>query len=83
MPFGWGANPNIPGVRGTLWGAYKSPMPFGWGANPNGSDIKARSLTVALGHQCLSAGGLIQTFRQKLYCCERVHAVTNAFRLGG
>ena len=36
-------------------------MPFGWGANPN---TLLSSITLGegeTGHQCLSAGGLIQT----------------------
>ena len=35
-------------------------MPFGWGANPN-HDRASNGLLLARCHQCLSAGGLIQT----------------------
>ena len=62
MPFGWGANPNrrgvlrIPNQRGS-----KSPMPFGWGANPNTAPHSGLPALLCFGHQCLSAGGLIQT----------------------
>ena len=38
-----------------------SPMPFGWGANPN-VPLHLAGLGISRpGHQCLSAGGLIQT----------------------
>ena len=35
-------------------------MPFGWGANPNLAEIAAAA-QARMSHQCLSAGGLIQT----------------------
>ena len=40
-----------------------SPMPFGWGANPNPYVMILNMAAGGAGHQCLSAGGLIQTHR--------------------
>ena len=61
MPFGWGANPNsIDEWTAPTFARTTSPMPFGWGANPN-TQWSEILLRMPSGHQCLSAGGLIQT----------------------
>ena len=60
MPFGWGANPNLGWLLDLARERGMSPMPFGWGANPN-RPLAAGHAGRRRSHQCLSAGGLIQT----------------------
>ena len=83
MPFGWGANPNGRRLGSIRCVPPESPMPFGWGANPNGARHGSGDSPRPLGHQCLSAGGLIQTEGRDVTKEQKKRAVTNAFRLGG
>ena len=58
-------------------------MPFGWGANPNFKHCMTVMFIGMTRHQCLSAGGLIQTYLAGRHPHQDSPLVTNAFRLGG
>ena len=81
MPFGWGAPDSAQIVAQGDEKARESPMPFGWGA-PDSLQDAAAKLGLKLGHQCLSAGGLL-TPGQLGGRTRKSSNVTNAFRLGG
>ena len=57
MPFGWGANPNLPAECQAVIEAHLSPMPFGWGANPNQGGILYANYWLPLVTNAFRLGG--------------------------